>query len=173
MFFCHWKFIQIFQIFFHNWAPSLGSCSHLGLPSAQATLVWMFWRCPKRNPLGGVQRHLWGRDCPIPMSLFPSYMRIGNFHINPQNKLENWKCCLKTFQMECHQNNMRLFLYYMVVNVLNILQSHFLSQKNTTNNNKRVGGKAVQLTRNLNPKPPRLFVFVLDSLMWASQQCFF
>jgi hypothetical protein len=25
----------------------------------------------------------------------------------------------------------------------------------------------------LNPKPPRLFVFVLDSLMWASQQCFF
>jgi membrane protein insertase Oxa1/YidC/SpoIIIJ len=67
--------------------------------------------------------------------------------------------------MECHQNNMRLFLYYMVVNVLNILQSHFLSQKNTTNNNKRVGGKAVQLTRNLNPKPPRLFVFVLDSLM--------
>jgi hypothetical protein len=54
----------------------------------------------------------------------------------------------------------------MVVNVLNILQSHFLSQKNTTNNKGRVGGKAVQLRRNLNPKPPpRLLVFVLDSLM--------
>jgi hypothetical protein len=33
----------------------------------------------------------------------------------------------------------RLFLYNMVVNVLNILQSHFLSQKNTTNNEIKEG----------------------------------